>query len=110
MEGEQEEGDEVRRWSCVATRCRVFTHVPSRLDLRGLDEENPPVGRLQPEDMRLLGVVSRTLGQGVVHADGLLGDLLVAPVVHLTHTHTQTRDMAENFNTADRFQYNLLLE
>lgn len=56
------------------------------LDLRGLEEENPPVGRLQTENVRLLGVVGRALGQGVMHAHHLLGDRLIVPIVNLTHT------------------------
>lgn len=67
---------------------RVCKHPLTILNSRGLDEENPPVCRLQSEDVRLLGVVGRTLSQGVVHADDLLSNLLITPVVHLTHTHT----------------------
>lgn len=85
MEGEDEKvEDQPRAW------CPHTPSVPTGLDLRGLDEENPPVGRLQPEDVRLLGVVGCALSQRVVHADDLLGDLLVAPVVNLTDTHTHT--------------------
>lgn len=55
------------------------------LDLRGLEEENPPVGRLQTENVRLLGVVGRAFSQGVMHAHHLLSDRLIVPIVNLTH-------------------------
>lgn len=53
-------------------------------DLRGLEEENAPVGCLQAEDVRLLGVVGCRLGQRVMHTHHLLGDGLIPPIIHLT--------------------------
>ena len=49
----------------------IFIYI-NRLHLRGLEQEYPPVGRLQAEHVRLLGVVGGLLGQRVVHTDHFL--------------------------------------
>lgn len=56
-------------------------------DLRSLEKEDPPVGRLQLEHIGLLAVVGCPGGQSMVHSDGILqvtlGQCPVRPVLVL---------------------------
>lgn len=59
--------------------------LPILCDLRRLEEKNPPIGRLQAEHMRLLGVIVRRLSQGVMDSHHVLGHRMISAIIMLTH-------------------------